>query len=226
MSLLHTQKWTLHITEHKFRSHETLCITRAFYSSALWCDCAWGPSTRLTAKHDCKQRCLQGPAIPVRSSRRRIIGVGTVGSVELLIVGRSLCVISEGIILWDQCGKCHIVTSYALLRAEIIGLGSPKGCKTLRLPHFIDNRLSDGGEVSLTRRPPFAPINIPVPPLVLSQTKGQSANGRIRSVEKVSDNGNRTRDHPACSIVPWQAMLPRAPPSLYSIKFKHQYIFL
>jgi hypothetical protein len=32
----------------------------------------------------------------------------------------------------------------------------PRGFKTSRLPHFIDNRLTDGCEVvSLTRRPPF-----------------------------------------------------------------------
>jgi hypothetical protein len=26
-----------------------------------------------------------------------------------------------------------------------------------RLPHFLDSRLTDGGEVSLTRRPSFTP---------------------------------------------------------------------
>jgi hypothetical protein len=32
--------------------------------------------------------------------------------------------------------------------------GDPQGCETSRLPHFLDNRLIDGGEVfSLT--PPF-----------------------------------------------------------------------
>jgi hypothetical protein len=29
--------------------------------------------------------------------------------------------------------------------------------ETSRLPHFLDNRVTDGGEVSLTRRPPFNP---------------------------------------------------------------------
>jgi hypothetical protein len=33
-----------------------------------------------------------------------------------------------------------------------------KGCETSRLPHFLDNRLTDGADVvSLTRRPPFIP---------------------------------------------------------------------
>jgi hypothetical protein len=34
----------------------------------------------------------------------------------------------------------------------------PWGCETSRLPHFLDNRLTDGGEViGPTRRPPFTP---------------------------------------------------------------------
>jgi hypothetical protein len=38
----------------------------------------------------------------------------------------------------------------------------PSGCETSRLPHLLDNRLTDGGEVvSLTRRPPFTPGKIP-----------------------------------------------------------------
>jgi hypothetical protein len=36
--------------------------------------------------------------------------------------------------------------------------GGLSSCETSRLPHFVDNRLTDGGEViSLTRRPPFTP---------------------------------------------------------------------
>jgi hypothetical protein len=38
----------------------------------------------------------------------------------------------------------------------VTGRGGPQGCMTSRLPHFLHNRLTDGGEVvSLTRRPPF-----------------------------------------------------------------------
>jgi hypothetical protein len=34
------------------------------------------------------------------------------------------------------------------------GLGGPYSCETSRFPHFLDNRLTGGGEVvSLTRRP-------------------------------------------------------------------------
>jgi hypothetical protein len=40
----------------------------------------------------------------------------------------------------------------------VTGHGGPKGCETSRFPHYLDNRLTDGGKVvSLTRRPPFTP---------------------------------------------------------------------
>jgi hypothetical protein len=38
----------------------------------------------------------------------------------------------------------------------------PNGCELLRLPHFLDNRLTDGSEVvSLAFQQPFTPRNIP-----------------------------------------------------------------
>jgi hypothetical protein len=38
----------------------------------------------------------------------------------------------------------------------VTGHGSPYGCETSRLPHFLDIRLTDDGEfVCLTRRPSF-----------------------------------------------------------------------
>jgi hypothetical protein len=40
----------------------------------------------------------------------------------------------------------------------VTDLGGPYGCETSRLLHFLDNRLTDGGEVvSLTRRQFFNP---------------------------------------------------------------------
>jgi hypothetical protein len=46
----------------------------------------------------------------------------------------------------------------------------------------------------------------------LSRPQGQSAAGRIRSIEKSSDLiGNRTGDLRACSILPQPITLPRAP---------------
>jgi hypothetical protein len=36
------------------------------------------------------------------------------------------------------------------------GRGGPLGCETSRIPHFLENRLTDSGEVvGLTLRPPF-----------------------------------------------------------------------
>jgi hypothetical protein len=73
-------------------------------------------------------------------------------------------------------------------------------------PHFLDNLLTDGGEiVSLTRRPPFTPRKIPGTHLglKLSRPQGHNAAGKIRSIENSNDLiGNRTRDLLACSIVP------------------------
>jgi hypothetical protein len=37
--------------------------------------------------------------------------------------------------------------------APIAGHGGPYGCETSRLSVFLDNRFTDGGEVSLTRLP-------------------------------------------------------------------------
>jgi hypothetical protein len=40
----------------------------------------------------------------------------------------------------------------------VTGHECPYGCETSSLPHFLDSRLSDVGEVvSPTRRPPFTP---------------------------------------------------------------------
>jgi hypothetical protein len=43
------------------------------------------------------------------------------------------------------------------------GCGSPWGCETSSLPHFLDNRLTDGGEVRFMRRLPFTPRKFLVP---------------------------------------------------------------
>jgi hypothetical protein len=44
----------------------------------------------------------------------------------------------------------------------------PYGCVTLRFPHFLENRLTDGGDVvSLSRRPRFTPL------LVLISVRGR-----------------------------------------------------
>jgi hypothetical protein len=41
---------------------------------------------------------------------------------------------------------------------RVTGRGGPQSSNTSRLPHILDNRLTDAGEfVSLTRRPLFTP---------------------------------------------------------------------
>ena len=39
----------------------------------------------------------------------------------------------------------------------VTGLGGPWGCETLRVPHYLDNLLTDGKVVSPMRRPHFTP---------------------------------------------------------------------
>jgi hypothetical protein len=56
-------------------------------------------------------------------------------------------------VLREQCEKGKAIPA--------TGRGGPWGCETLRLPHLLDNRLTDGGKVvSLTRRTPFTPRKI------------------------------------------------------------------
>jgi hypothetical protein len=101
----------------------------------------------------------------------------------------------------------------------VTGRGSPYGCETSRLPHFLDNQLTDYGEVvSLTRLPPITPRKIPGTHFCqrLSQPQGHTAARWIRSIEK--SNGlirNRIRDLPACSIAPQPTTLPGAPLTNY-----------
>jgi hypothetical protein len=83
------------------------------------------------------------------------------------------------------------------------GRGGPQGSETSRLPHFLENRLKDGGEiVSLTRSQPFLPqedswysfLSEP------NRLQGRSASGRIKSIDIFHDLIQyQTRDLPVCS---------------------------
>jgi hypothetical protein len=82
----------------------------------------------------------------------------------------------------------------------------------------LDSRLTDGGKVfSLMRRPRFTPpLTMKIPDTRfcwrLSQPQGHIASGRIRYIEKESNDliGNRTRVLPAFSVVLLPITLPRA----------------
>jgi hypothetical protein len=95
----------------------------------------------------------------------------------------------------------------------VTGHGGPWGCKMLRFPHFLDNRFTDGSEVvSLMPWPPFTPRKIPGIHFCyrLSQPRGHSATGRIRSIIKSNDIRNQTCNLLTCSIVPQPTTLPCA----------------
>jgi hypothetical protein len=65
---------------------------------------------------------------------------------------------------WKKCCKNDLLVyrKGKALSLSLTGHGRPYGYETSRLPHFLDNRPTDGGEVvSLTRRPPFTPRKIP-----------------------------------------------------------------
>jgi hypothetical protein len=65
---------------------------------------------------------------------------------------------------------------------------------------------------ALRARRPSPPRKIPGTHFCqrLSRHQGHSASGRIKSIEKSNDIGNRPHDLPACSIVSQPTTLPRA----------------
>jgi hypothetical protein len=57
----------------------------------------------------------------------------------------------------ESASGLFTVTMHSLRARKCEAVPVP-GRETSRLPHFLDNRLTDGGKVvSLTRRPPFTP---------------------------------------------------------------------
>jgi hypothetical protein len=59
----------------------------------------------------------------------------------------------------------------------------------------------------------------------LSRPQGHSAAGRIRLIEKIHLIGIRTRDLPACGILPQPTTLPRAPKNVMVEKVKEKVTF-
>jgi hypothetical protein len=115
--------------------------------------------------------------------------------------------------------QTYIVT--VIIAIPVTGRRWPYGCDTSTFPHFLDTRLTDGDEVSLTRRPPFTPRNITGTHFCwrLSLAHSHSAIRKIKSIEKSNDLiGNWTHKLSASSIVPQPTTLPRA----LSYSYKHQ----
>jgi hypothetical protein len=100
--------------------------------------------------------------------------------------------------------KCNIILAS--------GRGSPLCCETLRLPHFLDSRLTDDDEVvSLTRWPPFTPQEDSWYSFLLEveSTLGPYWGWKNYVNWKESNDpiGNRIRNLPAFNIVPRQTVL-------------------
>jgi hypothetical protein len=69
---------------------------------------------------------------------------------------------SQGLDKRNKIIKYHCKRTVNGKAILVTGRGGPWGCETSRLPNFLGNRLTDGGEVvSPTRRLPFTPRNIP-----------------------------------------------------------------
>jgi hypothetical protein len=62
----------------------------------------------------------------------------------------------------DLCRKIFSFIGKKGKAIPVIGHEGPQGGDTLRLPHFLDSRLTDDGEVvSLMLQPPFTPRKSP-----------------------------------------------------------------
>jgi hypothetical protein len=91
--------------------------------------------------------------------------------------------------------------------------GGPYSCETLKIPRFLDNRLTDDGEIVSLTRLGRSLLLTKIPGthfcLRLSRPRGHSAAGMIRYIGKSIDLiGIQARDFPACSIVPQRTTLP------------------
>jgi hypothetical protein len=70
-------------------------------------------------------------------------------------------ILSSGII-WTEESHYSIANKQGKA-IPVVDHGGTQDCKTSKLPHFLDNRLTDGSEViSVTRQLPLNPRKIPV----------------------------------------------------------------
>jgi hypothetical protein len=64
-------------------------------------------------------------------------------------------------IILETVSETWLLIVYGKAKGKAIpvtGHGGPLGCETLRVPHYLDDRLTDGCKVvSLTRQLPFTP---------------------------------------------------------------------
>jgi hypothetical protein len=81
----------------------------------------------------------------------------------------------------------------------------------LRLPHFLDNRLTDGKVVSPTRRPLFTSQEDSWYSFLLEAESTPRAIVWLEGLKKSTLSGIWTGDLPVCSIVPQPTTLPPAP---------------
>jgi hypothetical protein len=101
------------------------------------------------------------------------------------------------------------LTVSSLAKAILVtGGGAQEVCETSRLPHSLDDRLSDGEVVSLMRRPTVNPRKIPGTHFRYRLIR---LKGHIATEISIDLIRNLTRDLPACIIVPQTTVLPRAP---------------
>jgi hypothetical protein len=92
------------------------------------------------------------------------------------------------------------------------------------VPHFLDNRLTDGGkDVSLARRPSFTPQEDSWYSVLLEaeSTPGPYCGWKDEEIYLIE---TRTRDLPACSIVPQPTTLQHAPIFMDTSKYRNFFV--